>query len=402
MTNRELFHATMNRENGDELLQFELNFNVPYKKWYEDGLPKYVVPTKDGNAEITEYENLFDHFNVTGMLFCPRINQYCIPRYEEKILSDDGRVKIYINESGNTVKEISDNYKTQNNDGSSLGSPPLEIDFAIKKPRDYEENRFRFIGNIEERIDNNALENADAFINQNDYISMFMIHGPYAYLREIIGTEEAMVMPYTEPAMIKMMLQDHLETSKLASEKIIKEYQPDVAFVWEDCCGSTGPFISPTVFDEVFLWWYKEWKDFTLSLGIQWTMLDTDGDPTPLVTRWYENGIDCIHPWEVNSVDMLKIAEEHPEYILQGGIYKHIFEPGDISQVGRFDSTNVYEAIDKELERVIPYMQNRGGYLPSLDHGAYWAVSYDAYRYYCEKLYDYGKSNKVTRAFKIK
>jgi len=402
MTNRELFHATMNRENGDKLLHFELSFNVPYKKWYLEGLPKHVVFTVSTHPELTEYENFYDHFNVTGMLLCPRFDQYSIPKYEEKLISDDGEVKILINECGNTIKWLNDNYMFRDDDGSCKGSPPHEIDFAIKTLEDYEKNRFRFIGSIEERIDIKELENAEAYAEQNDYISMLVVHGPYAFLREILGTENAMVMPYIEPDMIRMMLSDHLETSKLAAVPIIERCHPDAAFIWEDCCGSSGPFISPSIFDEAFAWWYREWKDFTLSMGVPWTILDTDGDPTPLVTRWFKNGIDCMHPWEVNCVDMLKIAEEHPEYILQGGIYKHIFEPGDVSQVGRFKSKNVYDAIDQELERVLPYMRKRGGYMPSLDHGAYWAVGYDAYRYYSERLYDYGKSNHVTRSYKNK
>lgn len=55
-------------------------------------------------------------------------------------------------------------------------------------------------------------------------------------------------------------------------------------------------------------------------------MLDTDGNPTPLVGNWHEAGVDCIQPYEVNSVDMLKLADEYPDYVMMGGIYKHYSE----------------------------------------------------------------------------
>jgi len=47
-------------------------------------------------------------------------------------------------------------------------------------------------------------------------------------------------------------------------------------------------------------------------------LLDTDGDPSPLVRMWYEAGVDCMQPWEVNSVDMLRSAEESPEFVMMG------------------------------------------------------------------------------------
>ena len=90
---------------------------------------------------------------------------------------------------------------------------------------------------------------------------------------------------------------------------------------------------------------------------------------------------------------MLKIGEMYPKYVLMGGINKHMFEPAAPEQIGRFNTNDVYSAIDMELERVLTPMRKRGGYFPSLDHGAYWAVDYGAYRYYSEQLYKYGKAN---------
>jgi len=222
----------------------------------------------------------------------------------------------------------------------------------------------------------------------------------YAYLRVLLGTEMAMVAPYEDPDWVRLMLRDHLDTAIGTTEELLRRVNPDMSFVWEDCCGSTGPFMSPPIFDDVFAWWYRQWKDYTKSMGVKWTVLDTDGNPSPLVTRWYANGIDCMLPWEVNGVDMLKFADEFPQYKMFGGIYKHMFEPDAPSQVGRFDTANVYEAIDQELERVVGPMRKRGGYFPALDHGAHYYVDYMPYKYYSEKLIEYGKANVVNRVFK--
>jgi len=133
-------------------------------------------------------------------------------------------------------------------------------------------------------------------------------------------------------------------------------------------------------------------------MGVPWIVMDTDGDPTPLVGLWIEGGVDCILPWEVNSVDMLAISRRYPDLVLMGGIYKHMFEPADPAQVGRFRSTDVRQAIDEELERVVAPMRRRGGYIPSLDHWVFSTVRYPDFLYYCQQLVDrYGVSNRSTR-----
>ena len=59
---------------------------------------------------------------------------------------------------------------------------------------------------------------------------------------------------------------------------------------------------------------------------------------------------------------------------MMGGIDKHRLS------LGR-------KAIDRELEK-IPFMLESGRYLPCLDHSAPPNVSWDDYRYFCERLRD--------------
>ena len=378
----------MKRENGDLLLHMEQGFNVNYDEWLETGLPTEV--SNAYSPSIDDRVNLYDHMNVAGYLGCS-FNQFCIPPFKERTLEiSDGR-KTYINERGATLK-IRD-------DGGS--SPPFEIDFAIKTPSNYEENRFRFIGNIEKRYDADWLrEQGPKRRAQKNHPVTLSVNGPFGYLREFLGVTNSMILPYTEPEMIKLMLNDHLETSMASAEPVIKACKPDMCFVWEDCCGSTGPFIAPDIFLSIMAPWYRSWKDYLVSMGVPWIMLDTDGDPSSLVKHWYESGVDCLQPWEVNSVDMLKFAAEFPDYVMMGGIYKHMFEPGHPAQAGRFSTHDFRKAIDGELERVVVPMKRRaggrGGYIAALDHWAFPGVTYDGYRYYSDQLSkNYGKANRL-------
>jgi len=367
----------------------EQGFNIDYKQWRQDGLPENIENTDF--PVLSKGLNLFDYMNVTGYLYC-RFNQFCIPNFDEEILSQSSDRKTYRNSNGVVLMERT----VPSIEGTKSYSLPHEIDFEIKTMADYLENRYRFVGNIKNRVDDLWIQqNAEAYYKQRDYLTALWVHGPFAFLRDVIGTENAMILPYDEPKMIEVMLNDHLETSMAAAEPVICACKPDMCFIWEDCCSRSGPFITPAVFDQFIAPWYKEWKSYLNSLGVQWLMLDTDGDPLPLAKRWYETGVDCMQPWEVNAVDMLKFAEEYPGYTIMGGIYKHMFEPGDSTQVGRFKSTDYRNAINEELERVLKPMAKRGGYIASLDHWAFWGATFDGYRYYSEHLYDYGKANNI-------
>ena len=65
---------------------------------------------------------------------------------------------------------------------------------------------------------------------------------------------------------------------------------------------------------------------------------------------------------------------------------------------GNIDPFDVHQAIDKELERVVVPMRERGGYFPSLDHWVFKGVRYVDFQYYCRQLeIKYGVVNQSTR-----
>ncbi len=388
MDTRELFHATMRRENGSALLHMEQGFNIPFERWQRQGLPAEVVNV--GGVELTASPTLYDHFNVAGYLFC-NFNQLCLPAFETAVIEETADRRTWRNGNGVTLTERTDSLP-----GTPNGSPPHEVAFTITTPHAYEENRHRLIGSIEKRVDRAWLDReAERCGSQRDHPVALWVYGPFSFLRELMGVENAMVLPYTEPRMISRALDDHLATCREAAEPVVRACRPDMCFVWEDCCGSTGPFIAPDIFETLMAPWYRAWKDYLLTSGIRWLMLDTDGNPGGLVRAWYGAGVDCMQPWEVNSVDMLRHARDNPGFVMMGGIYKHMFEPGHPSQAGRFRTTDVRAAIDEELARVVEPMRRRGGYIAALDHWAFWNVDYEAYRYYSDRLAEsYGKANR--------
>ncbi|NQU43831.1 hypothetical protein HQ520_11140 [bacterium] len=63
------------------------------------------------------------------------------------------------------------------------------------------------------------------------------------------------------------------------------------------------------------------------------------------------------------------IYRQYPELAIFGGIDKRILAQSK-------------DAIDRELERILPVMRERGGYIPTCDHGVPEEVSYENYLHF--------------------
>ena len=222
MTNRELFHATMNFENGQNLLHLEHGFWPELlADWRKDNLGDDVAdPELNG---VTPERDVFDYFNVCKMAYCP-VNQFLIPPFEEQIIKES--------EGRKTIKDSWGNIVEVRTDGASL---PHIIDFAIKDKSDYLEIRDRLTGNIKERANVYDLSIFGSSVKkQQDSIVGLHINGPFAFLRNLMGVENAMIFPYTDPELTRMILDNNLQICKQAGENVIEACNPEISFIWED------------------------------------------------------------------------------------------------------------------------------------------------------------------------
>ena len=98
------------------------------------------------------------------------------------------------------------------------------------------------------------------------------------------------------------------------------------------------------------------------------------GRAEPAVPLYLEVGMHAMGPWEVASgCDVVRIGRQWPGLIMSGGIDKRVLAQDK-------------GAIDRHLECIIPAMVERGGYIPTCDHGVPDDVSLENYLYYRERL----------------
>jgi uroporphyrinogen decarboxylase len=192
--------------------------------------------------------------------------------------------------------------------------------------------------------------------------------------RELLGFERFVMWFYDEPELIEEILDTLCDLWVSLFAKAVREASIDFFFVWEDMCYKTAPLIGPDMFRRFLLPRYQRLTCMLRKSGVDIIMVDSDGDPTLLIEPWLEGGVTCLFPWETQmGLDITSVRKRFPKLQMIGGIDKHALALGK-------------EAIDHELLK-IPFMLESGRYLPALDHFVPPDVSWDNYRYFCEKLH---------------
>jgi len=198
--------------------------------------------------------------------------------------------------------------------------------------------------------------------------------GIFGSVRWLLGDEECLLAFYTEPALVREIMEHMTDVYLTVFEAVVREgVRVDVIHIWEDMCGRQGPLISPAHWRQFMGPCYRRIKAFAREHDIPVLSVDTDGNPTLIIEPMMEAGVNYLWPNEVAAgVDVNVFRERFPELALMGGIDKRALARGP-------------QAIDAELDRVWPAVE-RGRYIPDLDHLVPDDVSWDNYRHYAEEL----------------
>ena len=147
----------------------------------------------------------------------------------------------------------------------------------------------------------------------------------------------------------------------------------DYILIWEDLAFKNGPLISPDIFREFILPYYKKFIQRMKTFGVKHFFVDTDGNFEVLIPLFIEGGVTGFYPFEVQAgMDIEKIRDLYPELVIMGGIDKMALAKGK-------------EAIDGEIAKV-KRMLKKGGYIPYTDHMVPPDVSFENYTYFRKQL----------------
>lgn len=197
--------------------------------------------------------------------------------------------------------------------------------------------------------------------------------GIFGSIRWLLGDEECLVSFYTQPDLVRDMMNHMTDIYVTVFEAVASEVRVDEIHIWEDMSGRQGPLISPAHWEEFMGPCYRRIRDVARRHDIPLISVDTDGNPDLIVPPMQNNGVNMLFPLEVAAgCDINQFQARYPQMAFLGGIDKRALAVGPA-------------AIDAELARIAPAVRN-GRYIPALDHLVPDDVSWENYCHYARSL----------------
>ncbi|MDR0670543.1 MAG: hypothetical protein LBF95_10725 [Treponema sp.] len=297
------------------------------------------------------------------------------PAFEEKVLEDLGDYEVVQDFAGRGVKCFK---------GRRSGFMPEYVDHPVKDIKTWEEKcLWRMEPKSPERQEGilRAIAGAKAAAAEGQVICANLVGG-YMYLRSLMGPVEVMYIFYDTPELVTRCMETWFNLADAVYAQIQKEVVFDEIFIGEDICYNHGPLISFDMMKEFLFPYYQQLitniksrqLDKSRTLHFQ---VDTDGFSDPIIPYYRELGMDYLSPFEVASgSDVVRTGKEHPDLLMRGGFDKRIMARGK-------------DAIDREIDRIMPVMKRRGGYIPTCDHGVPEEVSFENYLHYRRRMLEF-------------
>ena len=330
--------------------------------WKEQGLP-----------EDWSERNIFN-FDPLGKIGSGWQMGWCeppfAPNYEQKVIESQGDYEIIQDVAGRWLKVFT---------GRRHGFMPDYIRHPVSNMKDWVED-------VAPRLD---ADNPDRWTDlahkcgeargRAEAGGLMVTHqliGGYMYLRALMGPEDLLYAFHDQPELIRVMMERWFELMDAALARVQAVMEIDEVFMAEDICYNAGMLISPAMFEEFLLPYYKQ--IVANARGRQqrriYYHVDTDGKCMPSIPLYLRAGMDMMSPFEVASgCDVAEVGRQYPELIMSGGIDKRVLAKGK-------------DAIEAMLQRVMPAMVARGRYIPTCDHGVPNDVSFEDYMYYRTRI----------------
>ncbi|MBN2450813.1 MAG: hypothetical protein JXR77_10515 [Lentisphaeria bacterium] len=208
--------------------------------------------------------------------------------------------------------------------------------------------------------------------------------GGYMYLRSLIGPEQLLYTFHDQPELIHACMRQWLTLAEAVTARHQEHVTLDELYLAEDICYNHGPLISPDMMREFLFPYYQQLLANVRRRQLDprrhlFVAVDTDGFAVPVIEVYREGiGMDVMNPFEVASgCDVVAVGREHPDLVIGGGIDKRVL-------------ARTREDIDRMLDRILPTMRARGGYIPTCDHGVPPEVPWQNYLHYRERCVAYG------------
>ena len=346
LNSKERFLRMFEHRDADRIPITDIPWTTTLKRWQNEGLPKNI-----------RFEEYFDIDRVST------ISVDNSPRYNKELLEETDRHIIMKTEWGTTLKQLKD-----------ATSSPQFLDFTIKDPNSWEKAKSEIYVS-KDRINWKQLKkDYPEWQKKGHWLEAALWFGFDVTHSWIVGTERILEALVEQPDWIADMYSHLLEVNLGLLDLVWDAGYKFDCIAWPDDMGyKNNQFFSMKTYRKLSKPYHKRAVEWAHEKGIK-TRLHSCGDINPFVPELIDIGIDAINPLEVkagmNPVHLKKAYGD--KIVLHGGINATLWDNP--------------EAIDAELERLIPILKENGGYIFSSDHSIPNSVSLEAFKSIVKKV----------------
>ncbi|NLE44986.1 MAG: hypothetical protein GX620_09725 [Chloroflexi bacterium] len=382
MNTRERFLAVMDFEPCDRTLLWEWGYwGGTVSRWYGEGLPHEKglrepveyggtlsgpgAAWRSGVLNVQEAVDVSAYFRFDRGRETVPLQNFIFPAFEDEVLEEDGDNIVIRNSMGVTVQQRRDN-----------ASVPQALAWPVHDRESWEQFKAeRFQVMLDRRLPENWAQLVQEYRTRDYPLSIASGYcGFFGSLRELMGDVNLLLAYYDQPELVHEIASFLTEFWIEIYDAVLQDVEVDSAEFWEDMCFKTGPLISPSLFREFMMPYYKRLIGFLKDNGVRHLCVDTDGNCTKLIPLFLECGVTGMLPFEVQAgMDVVEVRKAFPQIQIYGGLDKAAVARGRA-------------AIDCELEKKLPPLLAQGGYVPFIDHIVHPDISWENFCYYRQRL----------------
>jgi hypothetical protein len=350
LTNRERFERTMRYQAVDHPpLILDAPWPRTIERWHREGWPKGV--------SLEDYFQV-EPYRTVNVGPATRI----WPGWEERTLEVVGTQRFFIDTRG--IKCVT---------GADYQEGIHYLEYPIRGSEDKSWLDARLNPDDPTRWQN-GWDRKLASLHPGDDLGTIEFGSFYGDLHEHMGTERMSLIFFDDPDFV------HWYNDRMAScaERAITKLLPDDRIVFmsghEDMAFKNGPLISPDMFREFLVPYYRRTVGAARARGQTLFSMDSDGNLDLLIPLWLEAGINLLNPMEVAAgMDVVRLRAQYGKDLLMlGGIDKRALIAGK-AEIRK-------EVLSKEA------VIREGGYIPRLDHTVAPDIPWEHYKYYVATL----------------
>jgi len=289
------------------------------------------------------------------------------PRYPVEVLEETAEYRIHTTKWGETRRDWTDH-----------GGTPQHLDFRIKDPDSWAKAKERMQPD-RNRVDWARLEREYKGWRENgDWVSASFWFGFEVTFSHTVGVPLFVAM-VEQPEWVVDIVETMLDLSIAMFDMVWEAgYYFDQVNWWNDLGFKGTQFMSLQMYRDLFKPADRRAAEWARRRGLK-VYYHSCGNINPFVPELIDVGVDMLNPMEVKAgMDPLALKTQYGDRLaFHGGLNATLYDPP--------------ERMWAEMERVIPVMKEKGGYMIGTDHSIPDSVGLEQYRQFVARAKELGR-----------